>query len=98
MKELEVVKLSDDDRVAGEVNVELGISTERAKELEKLMRKSLMAYDSLTDVLVEMSKQCKHANELVFVGMQVGSWYAQKHNPLTGLEDLLKHLGRDKKE
>ncbi len=51
----------------------LGITEEREKELDVLTKKSFEDYNTFTDTFAEISKNVRHANELVYCVFHVGS-------------------------
>jgi len=51
----------------------LGITEEREKELDVLTKKSFEDYNTFTDTFAEISKNVRHANELVYCIFHVGS-------------------------
>ncbi len=67
----------------------LGISEERCEYLGNKLRKGMYAFDTLTDVAHELSKECKHVNEIWWVAMQMGGNSARANS-----QDMLKDLLR----
>lgn len=51
----------------------LGITEEREKELDVLTKRSFEDYNTFTDTFAEISKNVRHANELVYCVFHVGS-------------------------
>jgi len=51
----------------------LGITEEREKELDDLTKRSFEGYNTFTDTFAEISKNVRHANELVYCVFHVGS-------------------------
>ena len=51
----------------------LGISKEREEVLDQLIKDTWPAYKTITDVIANMSKHLKHANELAYCVFHVGA-------------------------
>jgi hypothetical protein len=51
----------------------LGITEEREKELDVLTERSFKDYNTFTDTFADISKEVRHANELVYCIFHVGS-------------------------
>lgn len=51
----------------------LGITEEREKELDQLTERTFKASDTFTDTFADISKEVRHANELVYCIFHVGS-------------------------
>lgn len=68
---LRVIVIDDESTTIARV---LGISEEREDELEEIIKEIYHVEDStITDNFVEISKHCKHANELAFCCFHVGA-------------------------
>lgn len=62
--------------------VGLGMSDERAKYLETKCHNAFDDVDNIIAVIVKVSKECTHANELYFVSMVTTCIHKQRENPL----------------
>lgn len=97
---LRVIVIDDESTNIARV---LGISEEREDQLEKIIQEIYRVEDStITDSFVEISKNCRHANELAYCCFHVGVHNGKNHvlkalseDGLTGL--LAKALGSSKK-
>lgn len=92
---LRVIIIDDESDKIPEV---LGITPEREQELNDLVQSTYETEDStITDNFVEISKQCKHANELAYaifhLGAHVGKGRAVKKLAESGIGSLLATLG-----
>jgi len=67
-----VTMLEIDDK-AKTFHAALGISDERADKLLHLLHERIIKKEKLHVMMIEMSKECKHANELAFVAHHYGS-------------------------
>lgn len=65
-----IVKIIDDD--SDQITVNLGISDEEGQRLEKHIFLLLREHPNLSTVLHEISKECKHANQLAFACFALG--------------------------
>lgn len=70
---------------------ELGMTEERADELDKLVRKSIIDAKTNTDVMVKCSKYCRHVNEVFFCTVLTEKRIRQMSNPLAM---IFNHLGK----
>jgi hypothetical protein len=80
----------------------LGITPEREKELDEVITAAYHTENStITDNFVEMSKSCKHANELAYcifhIGARVGRGKALSDLSEGGLGSLLAAMGQSKR-
>lgn len=76
--ELHVLEIEDK---TDNITTALGITQERAKELEEKVKVALKASDNVVQVIVPLSKECKHANELYFVSMIMTDIVVKLRNP-----------------
>ena len=67
----------------------LGISSEREKELDELVKKIHNESQTITDTFVEISKRMKHANELAYCLFHVGAHIGRAHSIK---ETLMSHF------
>lgn len=68
---LRVIVIDDESTNIARV---LGITEEREDQLEEIIKKVYHVEDStITDNLVDISKHCKHANELAFCCFHIGA-------------------------
>jgi len=79
---LHVVEIErDGDLLSG-----LGMTKERAEELENLAEKVYNESNNVVEVMEKVSKHCKHANELYFVSMVITTEHnrgmSMKNHPL----------------
>lgn len=96
---LRVILIDDESTNIARV---LGISEEREDQLEEIVKSVYEKEDStITDNLVEISKHCRHANELAYccfhVGAHVGQGravkkFTQMNGGLEGLLNTLRDL------
>lgn len=92
---LRVIIIDDESDKISDV---LGITPEREEELQDLVKSTYKTEEStITDNFVEISKQCKHANELAYtifhLGAHVGKGRAIKELAESGIGSLLATLG-----
>lgn len=64
-----VRKINDDTEY---LHAELGITDENGKRLARIVRKLVNKDLSIGEVLVELSKECNHVNELVLMAFSLG--------------------------
>lgn len=75
----------------------LGITEERAAELEKIVGRSYADSNNIIQVMVGASKQCKHANELYMCSVILHHMHASRNNPLAAiLGGMVRGKGDDK--
>jgi hypothetical protein len=94
---LKVIIIDDE---SDQIPTVLGITPEREKELEDIVRIVWKTEKTtITDNFVEISKQCKHANELTYciyhLGAQVGKSTAAKEFMEGKIGSYLKNLSSE---
>jgi hypothetical protein len=96
---LRVIIIDDE---SDQIPTVLGITPEREQELNDLVVSTYQIEDStVTDNFVEISKQCKHVNELAYaifhLGVRIGKGKALSYLSEGGLGSLLAAMGQSKK-
>ena len=96
---LRVIIIDDESSNIGKV---LGISDEREDQLQDIVKAAFEGDDTtITDNLAEISKHCKHANELAFCSFHLGAHIGKgkalevlmkDNGPMGGLLSALKEL------
>lgn len=87
-KGMEMIVVDPDSKDTAEY---LGISEERVKELLGAMAKHVTSGKDCLDIIVHMSHQCKHANELAFVVYSQGRYCERVcNNPIRKFMEQLK--------
>lgn len=81
-KELHVLEIEDE---TNNITTALGITPERAKELEDKVKTALNSSDNIVHIIVPLSKECKHANELYFVSMMMTEIVVKMRNPFRAM-------------
>jgi hypothetical protein len=80
----------------------LGISSEREKELDELVKKIHNESQTITDTFVEISKRMKHANELAYclfhVGAHIGRAYSLKEELMGHFRDASGKKNKEKED
>ncbi len=89
----------NDNAMIEEYYTELGITEDRHKELADVIVKVIkddMAEHadkegkmSPCNCLIEVSKECKHPNELALASMMVGTYIAMLNNPMNRLRAMM---------
>jgi len=69
------------------MTVSLGITEERAKELQKLTQIEYIKADRLTQAMSELSKLIKHANELFYCSVLIADIHSQREK-----EHMMRHI------
>jgi hypothetical protein len=93
-KGFDVLIINDESNEIGET---LGISKERFDELIKMTAHAYRNHATITDTFVEIAKNCKHVNELVYMAYVVNDMNTKRNGPDMG--DLLaKFLSRKREE
>jgi hypothetical protein len=95
---LRVIIIDDE---SDQIPTVLGITPEREEELNDLVISTYEIEDStVTDNFVEISKQCKHANELAYAIFHLGAHIGKKRVITEfakhGLSSILEGLGSKK--
>lgn len=71
----------------------LGITEERALELQSLLRDCYTKTDTVTDCIIMASKHLKHANELFIFSFMLGQFTEHiRGSSMGSLTELLKQL------
>lgn len=73
----------------------LGISEEREKELDELIKDSLLNDETYTDSFVTISKKVRHANEFAYCIFHAGS-HAQKGREAKGMIEVIEAMMKAK--
>jgi hypothetical protein len=76
------VAMVEVDEKAGSFNGCLGISDDRAKYLLELLHTRMIKREAPHLMILEVSKECKHPNELAFVAHHCGECPAMRPNPI----------------
>lgn len=76
------------------LNVKLGISDENLNRLFNIAKPLLEKGVGVSEIMVELSKHCKHANELVYIIFALGRNTGNTH-PLAGV--IAEIIGRHTK-
>lgn len=74
-----LVKIIEDN--TDSLTESLGITEENSDRLIKDMNRVYRSNSTVSDTMAEMSKHCKHANELIWVGFTLGTHAARHHEP-----------------
>lgn len=86
---LRVIIVDDESRKIPDT---LGITPERENELDEMTKKAFEDFDSITDTMVEISKNVKHANELAYCIFHVGANVGRAKAVNEELSKLLSEL------
>lgn len=68
----------------------LGMTKERSQELEDLAKKSFIVTKRMSEAMVVASSECKHANELIYLGFLMSDIRHQNNHG--GMPPFLAHL------
>ena len=74
----------------------LGINPERETQLDKFIQHELIDKESYGEIIAEVSKQCKHVNELAYVAFMTGhisGHRCKSHSRTISLRDMLGQAG-----
>ena len=86
---LRVILVDDESTKITEV---LGITPEREKELDDLIKEKFEQEDTITDTMSEISKYLKHANELAYCMFHIGAHIGRSKAMEGGVHGLLERL------
>ena len=84
------VEKDSEDLVEG-----LGMDTDRAKYFQKLINFHYLEHNDTISVMQEVSKECKHANELFFCSTVITHRLRDQNGPGGLLRELLRGKNRD---
>ena len=79
---MEVVIVDDTTQLLSEG---LGITPERWREIADILTDGTIKNDNLAHILINISKECKHANEFSYACFVLGHAQAKLESPFTGL-------------
>lgn len=85
-----IVKIIEDD--TNVLHTSLGITDERARELQDMLNRYKSQVRTTSELLVVVSKEVLHANELAFISYALGTFYRRE---AADMQDFLgKFFGR----
>lgn len=92
---LRVIIVDDESKQIPET---LGITPERENELDQITKKAHEEFDTITDTMVEISKNVRHANELAYCIFHIGANTGRAHAIMNDLDKLLSKItdGKEK--